>query len=202
MVPKVENPEILSTVDRLVAECEREAGLDVGRIRLLALIETAKAMTIAEEICAAAPERVHTVIFGLGDFSVDIGVDLTVDATELLYARSRVVIAARAARLAPPIDGPWLRLEDQDGLVADSLRSRQLGFQGRVIVYPPQVEPAQRAYADLPEEEARIQREIVRAFDAALAEGLASIRVEGRFIDYPLYYRAKHKLKLYDALHA
>jgi citrate lyase subunit beta/citryl-CoA lyase len=197
VIPKVESADVLPEVDRLLTRVDPE-----GRIRLLGLIETARGLVAAEAICARAPARVVTVAFGLGDFSVDIGVDLTADAIELLYARSRIVVAARAGGLAAPIDGPWLRLQDNDGLVVDTLRSRQLGYQGRVVVYPPQVEPVQRAYADLPEEEAQLQRDIVEAFEQALADGLASIQVNGRFVDYPLYHRAKHKLRLYDALHA
>src|SRR3954452_8857416 len=140
MIPKIESADVLPEVDRLLARDDPD-----GRIRLLGLVETAKGLVRAEEICAGAPRRVLTVAFGLGDFSVDIGVDLTADATEILYARSRVVVAARAAGLAPPVDGPWLRLQDVDGLVADTLRSRQLGYQGRVVVYPPQVDHVQRA---------------------------------------------------------
>jgi citrate lyase subunit beta/citryl-CoA lyase len=202
VVPKIEDAATLPTVASFVASAERDAGLEAERIRLLGIVESAKGLANVEEICAAAPASVVTIAFGAADFSLDLGVDLTADATEILYARSRVVVAARAAGLAAPIDGPWLALQDVDGLVADTLRSRQLGFQGRVVVYPPQVEHVQRAYADLPAEEAERERRVVAAFEDALAQGLASIQVDGRFVDYPLYHRAKHKLRLYDALHA
>lgn len=202
LVPKIESVDVLPEVDRLLAQAERADGIPVGTIRVLALVETAKGLVAIDEIAASATERVLTLAFGAGDFSVDIGVDLTQDATELLYARSRVVVAARAAGLVPPIDGPYLDLQNVDGLVEDTRRSRQLGFQGRVAVYPPQVEHVQRAYSDLPEEEAERARRVVAAFDEAVAGGVASIQVDGRFVDYPLYYRAKHKLKLYEALRA
>lgn len=80
-----------------------------------------------------------TFCFGQGDFSTDLGVELSPDATEVLYARSRLVVAARAAGLAQPIDGPFLDLKDLDALRTDSERARQLGFQGRITIYPPQV---------------------------------------------------------------
>ena len=73
------------------------AGFRPGAIRMLALIETARGLVHCEEIALAAPRRVLTLIFGLGDFSVDIGVDITPEGDELLYGRSRVVVAARAA---------------------------------------------------------------------------------------------------------
>lgn len=199
MVPKVETPEALVEVDRVLGALERERGLDAGRIRLLALIETAKGLVRCEEIAAAAPERVHTLIFGLGDFTVELGIDITPDATELLYARSRVVVAARAAGLAQPLDGPYLDLQNRDGLVADTVRSRQLGFQGRIVIYPPHVEPVQRTYSQLSKEDLESARRVVAAFESAEAEGSASIQVDGRFVDYPIYRRALHKLRLYEA---
>ena len=200
MVPKVEQPETLPELDRLLAELERERGLPEGHVRLLALIETARGLVRCEDVALAAPPRLLTVVFGLGDFSVDIGVDLTPDATELLYARSRVVVAARAARLRPALDGPYLDLQNVEGLIADTVRSRQLGFQGRVVVYPPQVEHVLRAYSELSPEEAERAQRVVEAFEQAEAGGSASIQVDGRFVDYPIYARAKEKLRLYDAL--
>jgi citrate lyase subunit beta/citryl-CoA lyase len=200
MVPKVERPETLRELDELLVELERERGLAQGHVRLLALVETARGLIRCEEISFAAPQRVVTLVFGLGDFSVDIGVDLTPDATEILYGRSRVVVAARAARLRPALDGPYLDLQNVEGLVADTLRSRQLGFQGRVVVYPPQVEHVHRAYSDLSPADAERAQRVVEAFEEAEAEGSASIQVDGRFVDYPIYVRAKEKLRLYSAL--
>jgi citrate lyase subunit beta/citryl-CoA lyase len=196
MVPKIEQPDTLPEVDRLLEELEREQGLPVGHVHLLPLIETALGLVRCEEIALAAPQRVVTLVFGLGDFSTDLGLDLTPDATELLYGRSRVVVAARAARFRPALDGPYLDLEDVEGLRADTLRSRQLGFQGRVVVYPPQVEPVQRAYAELAQDEVERARRVVEAYEQAEAAGSASIQVDGRFVDYPIYERAKQKLRL------
>ena len=200
MVPKVERPETLPELDLLLARLERERGLPEGHVGLLALIETARGLVRCEEIALAAPPRLVTLVFGLGDFSVDIGVDLTPDATELLYGRSRVVVAARAIGRRPALDGPYLDLQNIEGLAADTRRSRQLGFQGRVVVYPPQVEHVQRIYAELSPEEAERAQRVVDAFEDAEAAGSASIQVDGRFVDYPIYERAKEKLRLYRAL--
>jgi citrate lyase subunit beta/citryl-CoA lyase len=199
MVPKVENVETLRAVDSLVGRLEQEREIPKGQIRLLPLIETALGLVRCEELALSAPERVVTLVFGLGDFSVDIGVDLTREATELLYGRSRVVVAARAAGMAPPIDGPYLDIHDLDGLVENTLLSRRLGFQGRVVVYPAQVDPVQRTYSELSPEEIEQAQRVVAAFEEAEASGLASIQVDGRFIDYPFYYRARHRLRLHEA---
>lgn len=200
MVPKLENAETLAALDELVGRLERERGIAEGQIRFLPLIETAVGLARCEEIACSAPERVVTLVFGLGDFSVDIGVDLTREATELLYARSRVVVAARAAGMPSPIDGPYPDIHDIDGLVENTLLSRRLGFQGRVVVYPAQVDPVQRAYSELSPEEVEQAKRVVEAFEEAEAAGVASIQVDGRFIDYPLYYRARHRLQLHEAL--
>ncbi len=200
MVPKVESPGTLADVDRMLARLEAERGVDAGAIRLLPIVETAAGIVRCEEILFAAPERVVTVVFGLGDFSVDIGVDLTREGTELLYARSRVVVAARAAGMPSPIDGPYPDIHDLEGLYENTLLSRRLGFQGRVVVYPGQVDTVQRAYSELTPEELEQARRIVAAFEEAEAAGIASIQVDGRFIDYPLYYRARHRLRLHEAL--
>ena len=202
MLPKVESSDTLARVDELVAQLERERDIEEGQIRLLPLIETAAGVARCEEIAFSAPDRVLTLVFGLGDFSVDIGVDLTREGTELLYARSRVVVAARAARMPAPIDGPYPDIHDIEGLVDNTLLSRRLGFQGRVVVYPAQVEPVQRAYAELSPEELEHARRVVEAFEAAEAAGLASIQVDGRFVDYPLYHRARHRLRLHDTIAA
>jgi len=200
MVPKVESAETLAEVDGLLARFEAERGIEPGAIRLLPIVETAVGIAHCEEILAKAPPRVVNAVFGLGDFSVDIGVDLTREGTELLYARSRMVVAARAAGLPSPIDGPYPDIHDLDGLYENTLLSRSLGFQGRVVVYPGQVETVQRAYSELSQEELEQVRRVVSAFEEAEAAGLASIQVDGRFIDYPLYYRARHRLRLHEAL--
>jgi citrate lyase subunit beta/citryl-CoA lyase len=198
MVPKVERPSTLVEVDRMLEDFERVGGLEPGSIGILPLVETAAGIVRCEEIAAAATDRLITLVFGLGDFTADVDIDVGPDWTELLYARSRVVVAARAAGLAPPIDGPYLALRDFDGLEADSRRSRRLGFQGRVVVYPPQVDPVRRAYSEVTSEEHSRARRVVEAFELAEAGGSASIQVDGGFVDYPIYRRAQRKRALHD----
>ena len=200
LLPKVEETAALTEVDERLATLEERAGMTRGSIRLIPQIETALGIARVESIAIDAPARVHTLIFGLADFTVDLGIDLTADATEILYARSRVVVAAGAARMAPPIDGPFLLdLQDESGLIADSRRSRQLGFQGRVAIYPPQVSPINRVFSEISEEDLAFAHRVVDGFQAAEANGSASIQIDGRFVDYPIYRRAQHKLRLHAA---
>lgn len=194
MLPKVEDPAALPRIDSVITAAERAAGLPDGSTQLLGLIETARGVVAVDDIAAAAPARTVTLCFGQGDFSADLGIALTPDATEVLYARSRLVVAVRAARLAPPIDGPYLDIRDLDGLRSDSQRSRQLGYQGRIAIHPLQVEVIQSVFGHLTEEQRHQARAIVAAFEEAETRGLASIQVEGTFVDYPIYERAKRML--------
>lgn len=199
MIPKLEDAKTLGQIDDIIADQENQEGMEPGTVRVLALIETAKGLVHSENIAAQAPERLLTLVFGLGDFSTDLGIDLTNDGYELLYARSRVTVAARAAGLPKPIDGPFLDLNDDAGLIADCRRSRHLGFQGRVTVYPPQVDATQHAYSWLSEEEVDQARKVIEAFEESERGGSASIRVDGKFVDYPIYYQALENLKLHEA---
>jgi citrate lyase subunit beta / citryl-CoA lyase len=197
VIPKVETPAQLREVDERLALLEEREGLTPGTIRLIPQIETARGIVRVDEIALQAPARVQTLIFGQADFTADLGIELTPDGDELLYARSRVVVAARAAGLAPPIDGPYLLgLQDEPGLVRDCERARRLGFQGKIVIHPSQVEPVNRVFGAVSPEELAVAREIVTAFEAAEAAGSAAIQVAGRFVDYPIYRQALRKLQL------
>jgi citrate lyase subunit beta/citryl-CoA lyase len=150
VLPRVERENDLRGADAALAGAERAAGLEPGRIRLLPTIESALGVARCEDIMLAAPPRTLTAVLGTADLAADLGLDpdLADEGDELLVARSRVVIACRAAGLAAPLDGPYGRLGDPDGLLRAARRSRRLGFQGRVVVHPEQVAVAQRGYGE------------------------------------------------------
>jgi len=203
VLPKVEDPGELPEVDERIAALELKGGLPSGSIRLLPLIETARGVAQVEAIASRAPVRVLTFGFGPGDLTTDLGIDLTSDATELLYARSRLVIAARAGGLSPPIDGVYLLdLADTVGLIEDTRRGRQLGYQGRAVIHPNQVAPVHEVYSDVSPRELEQAAEIVRGFETAEAAGTGAIQIAGRLIDYPIYRRALQKLRLHAAREA
>jgi citrate lyase subunit beta/citryl-CoA lyase len=199
MVPKVEDHRDLAMAHSALEDAERAAGMEPGAVRLIPLIETARGIAHCEDLADQAPSRTLTLAFGSGDFTTEMGVEPSADGSELAYARGRLVVAARAAGLARPIDGPHLDLLDIDGLERDCARSRQLGYQGRIIVYPPQVAPAQRVYSAMSEEALAHARRVVTAFEEAEARGVASIRVDERFVDYPIYRLARERLRLHEA---
>jgi len=194
MVPKVEDAQLLDQLDDLLAELEAEAGLERGTIRVLPTLETAAGVANAETIATGGGGRVVTLLFGIVDYSRDLDIEVGADAHELLYPRSRVAIAARAAGLRAPLDGPWLDLEDLDGLAEETRRVRALGFGGRIAIYPGQVDVIQRTCSELPESTRERLRRVVEEFERAESEGIASIQVDGRFVDYPVYVHAKQRL--------
>jgi citrate lyase subunit beta/citryl-CoA lyase len=193
MLPKVETSEELRAAIRSISEAERRAKIPPGQIRVLATIETALGLVHVEEIAFCDFQRVLTLVFGGVDFTADLRIDMTRSAEELLYARSRIVIAARAASLASPIDGAFVDLHNADDLLTDSRLSRQLGFQGRVAIHPSQISVIREAYRSSPEEIAHAER-VVSAFESALLNGTASVQVDGRLVDYPVYQHAQRKL--------
>jgi citrate lyase subunit beta/citryl-CoA lyase len=200
VIPKLEDADTLALVDDELRRLESDCGMEPGAVRVIPLVETAAGVMQVGAIAAAATDRVVTLMFGIGDFVADIGVDISTGGDELTYARSRIVVAANGCGLGAPIDGPYLLdLKDVDGLVADSRRARSLGFRGRVVVHPSHVEPVQRAFSELSPDELRRARRIVEAFESAERGGSAALRVDGRFVDYPPYHRAKEQLRLYEA---
>ncbi|MGN6167483.1 MAG: HpcH/HpaI aldolase/citrate lyase family protein [Solirubrobacteraceae bacterium] len=199
VVPKVEGPDSLVAADETLAKTQRTCRPAPGMVVLIALIETPLGIARCEEILLRAPAHTVTAMFGVADFSAALGIELTEEGTELLYARGRLIVATRAAGLAAPIDGPYLRIDDTEGLLQDSRRSRALGFQGRVALHPRQVAPINRAFSELSSEQIAAAKRIVEAFEAAEANGVASIRVAGRFVDYPVYEQARAKLRRHES---
>ena len=119
------------------------------------------------------------------------------DETELVYARSRLVMISRAAAIEPPTDSVWVLLDDEEGLAASVRRAKSLGFQGKSCIHPKQVETINRGFSYVSPEEVARARKIVDAFTEAEARQSASILVDGEFVDYPLVERARQVLQLH-----
>jgi citrate lyase subunit beta / citryl-CoA lyase len=192
ILPKVEAAHELKTIDWLIGELERERGLPKGKIDLIPIIETGRGMQAVFEI-AAAGTRVKRMAFGAGDFTLDMNIEWSRDELELLPYRSAVAQASRAAGIEPPLDTVWIELKDTEGFKASTLRCRQLGYQGKMCIYPDQVPVVNDVFTPGAEDVARAQK-FVAAFKEAERAGLASIQVDGRFIDYPIVYRAQRIL--------
>ncbi len=192
MVPKAESAAQLQVLDWVLTQLERERGLPVGALPLLPIIETALGERQLEALAVASP-RVRRFAFGGADYSLDLGLQWTAGEQEFDYLRSRLVHVSRAAGLAAPIDTVTVQVKEPERFASSAARARQFGLYGKLLIHPDQVALCHEAFAPSAAEVARAQK-IVEAFAAAEAEGVASLRVDGEFIDYPVVEKARRVL--------
>ena len=157
VLPKVETPDQLLTIDWVITQLERDRGLDVGMIDLIPIIETGKGLAVVEEI-AHSPKRVRRLSFGAGDFSLDMNIRWTMEEHELDYARAKIATASRAARLESPLDTVFIHLGALDSLRSSSERARNFGFQGKLCIHPEQIEPVNQVFSPSSEEIQQAER--------------------------------------------
>jgi citrate lyase subunit beta/citryl-CoA lyase len=180
IVPKLESPQQIETV----VDALDRAGL--GHLHLFAGIETAQGVESARELFRP-PVRI--AYFGAEDFVADMGGVRTAENTEVLYARSRVAMAARLGGVLA-LDQVVTALDDEERFLADAAQGRALGFGGKLCIHPAQVTLAHRAFSPTPEEIDRAQR-LLAAYEEATARGEAAIAFEGQMVDEPLARHAR-----------
>ena len=200
ILPKVESAAALQTIDWLLGNLERERGLPPGGIDLVPIIETARGLTQIEAILGAGT-RVRHCAFGAGDFTLDVNMRWSRGEDELAYARARVVTASRAAGIEAPLDTVWVDLHDEEGLEASTRQALGLGFQGKMCIHPNQVGVVNRVFTPTNAEIDFAER-VVAAFAEAEKAGSAAIQLDGKFIDYPIVYRAQRTLDTMAAIRA
>lgn len=192
VLSKAEDAQSVAKLDALLDELPgTDKGMDGGQhwVEVVPLIESARGLYHAYEI-ARASKRIKRLMFGSIDFALDIQAELTADGQELLYARSHLVVASRAAGIGAPIDAVFPNFRDKDGLISETLRAKQLGFQGKLLIHPCQIGPVREVFA--PSREEIVEAEmIVASYQEALAVGIGSISVRGKMVDAPVYERAK-----------
>ena len=204
LVPKVERPEDLHTLDTLLNSVELGANLEPGEIKLEAQIETANGLVNIDAI-AHATERLEALVFGPGDYAasvrmpqISIGTadewDEAYPGHRFHYAMHRIVVAARAADLRA-IDGPVADYGDEEGLRRSSLVARSLGFDGKWCIHPSQVEIVNEVFSPT-ETEIEWAKKIVSAYEEANESGSGSISVDGQMIDAASIKMAQNTLEL------
>ena len=186
LIPKVEHAEQVLEVERHIREIQARVGLD-RPLWLMPILESALGIENAFAIATASP-RLCALTIGLEDYTADLGVARTAEGKESLFARSRVVNAARAAGLQA-IDSVFSDVADMEGLRAWGQNSRALGFEGMGCLHPLQIPVIHEAFAPTPAEIEKAQR-IVAAFEEAQAKGLAVVSLGSKMIDPPVVHRA------------
>jgi len=184
LIPKVESPEQVMAVD----EAARTAAGEEGRRPwLMPILESALGVERALEIASASP-RVAALTIGLEDYTADLGVVKTSAGEESLYARRRLVNAARAAGVEA-IDSVYGDFEDTEGLLSYARRSRAMGFEGMGCIHPRQIPLLHRAFSPGAAEIEKA-RAVVRAFREAEEKGLGVVSLGSKMIDPPVVERA------------
>jgi citrate lyase subunit beta/citryl-CoA lyase len=197
-LPKVESvaevEHTASALDRL----ESGKGMTAGAVEIVLMIESARGVYRCFDLINAS-SRVASTCIGVardGDLQTDLGCGWSIEGTELLYARSKVLLDTRAAGKAWPLDGVFSDLNDEVGLLKDSRLSARLGYVGRTVIHPKQIAPVREAYA-VPEADVAYYQKVVKEFEAVEKTGTAAaITVDGRLVDYAMYQRAKRVLEL------
>lgn len=191
VVPKVESAEQVRWVSGEIESYELANGLPLGGIRLLVGVETARGILNLKEI-VGADKRLEAIIFGGEDFAASVGAVRTPEATELLYARLAVVTACAAFDLQA-IDIVTIDFRNPEIVRAEAEFGAKLGFSGKQIIHPAQVEPVQTAFT--PSDEAvAYARRVVETFEAHQGEGKGAYELDGKMIDLPLLKNAQKAL--------
>lgn len=196
-LPKSESREDIRKAEALLTDAEKKSGLADGSVAILALVETAKGIINASEIVSASP-RIIGAGFGAEDFALEMGIHRTKEGSEVLYPRTVLAIACRAANVLA-IDSVYTDVRDTDGLVRETRAIAQLGFQGKAVIHPDQVDPVNQVFVPSDEEVAQARR-VVQAFAAAVEQGQASVSLDGSMVDAPVAERAKKLLARADAI--
>jgi len=197
VLPKASTTDDVTHLHDRLADVEGNVhqGHETG---ILPIVETAAGVLSAREI-ASASARVRSLLFGAADLSMQLQVDTTADGDELLHARSHVVLAAAAAGVGRPLDGPYLRLDDPAGMRRSTEHARRLGFGGKAVIHPEQLETVTSVFTPS-SGQVRWALAVDEAFANAKRHGRASIRLDdGTFVDYPVARRARAILAEADA---
>jgi citrate lyase subunit beta / citryl-CoA lyase len=189
ILPKVSGPAAVVWLDVLLGQLERSAGLEPGRIGIEAQIEDAAGLAAVEAIAAASP-RLISLVFGPADFMASIGMrSLTVGGQPEGYAFDahyyplmRILVAAKARGLQA-IDGPYARIHDADGLRAAAGSVAALGYDGKWVLHPAQVDIVNAAFTPAPADYARAVRMLDAYKQATLVDRRGAVMLDGEMID-------------------
>ncbi|MGH2966468.1 MAG: HpcH/HpaI aldolase/citrate lyase family protein [Solirubrobacterales bacterium] len=201
VLPKVEDRSEISNAAHLIGDLERESGLEPGVVKLIGAIESARGLHRCAEI-AEADARMIALFFGAEDFAFDLGLPVSRSGPgrELLYARSAVVNAGAMARLQV-VDQVWTDFHDLAGLQADAVAGRDMGFTGKCLIHPVQIEIVNKVFAPSPQEVALAQR-VVAAYEEALAAGVGAVMLGGQLVELPVVLRAQRTLRVHASVSA
>ena len=200
VLPKAESADQLRAIGERISECERRAGMKVGALDLMPIVETARGIESSAAIAGACP-RVRRLAFGGGDYTTDLDLTWTPEEHELAYARARLTHGSRVAGIEPPVDTVVIQVKDVERFRRSAQNGRRMGFAGKLCIHPDQVLPCNETFTPT-RAEVEQARAVIRAFEQAEAQGSASIQLDGQVIDYPIVYKAQRVLALVERVEA
>lgn len=183
MYPKSTKPEDVYFIGKLLETIEYEKGYPIGTFKLIPLIETAGAVISIKDICTAS-ERVIAVAFGCEDYVTDMEGKHDLEGTSILTARNLIAIGARSCGVLP-IDTVHIRVHDLEDLEKNLILSRNLGFEGMLVLSPKELPLVNKYYSPTSDEVAWAE-EMIELANAAKKEGKGVAMKDNKFIGPPM----------------
>lgn len=192
MIPKASIDDI-SEVDRKLRRIEEEQGFYIGTIKLIPIIETAFGLEKVYEIIMTS-KRVEAVLLGGEDLTSDFEINRTKTGEEIFYARCRISAACRAAGV-DAIDTPFTDINDMEGLIKDTLKAKSLGYKGKAVINPRQIDSIHKVFTP-DSREIKYALRVLEARDEALGKGIGVFSMDGKMVDAPVISRAVRIIEL------
>lgn len=193
LIPKVESPLQIEEMASFTSKLEAKENRKSPKAFFIPIIESSKGVTNLVGISGAS-DRILTLAFGAADFVNDMGFLSMPDRFAINSLKFRIAVVARAAGLKPPHDSPFFNIYDEKGLIEETLQAKALAYGGKHAIHPLQVKVIKDLFK-VDEDELREAKKVVKEFEEANMKGIASVQVEGKMVDYPIYYRAKKLLE-------
>ena len=190
-VGKINTPADVVVISEAIARLEPEHNITKGSIKLVLWIETAVGILNAHQILSS-DDRIIAAAFGAEDFTNDMEIERNEDDREILFPRSQVAIAARAAGVLA-LDTPFFGFRDPDSLKLNSEQSKSIGFKGKFAIHPLQVEIINQCFSPSKKEISHAM-EVIKVFEEAAANGRGSTSLNGQVVDVPVVKRAESLL--------
>ena len=197
LLPKTGTAQDALAADDYMTEVERKLGMEPNTVGLMPLIETAMGVENAFAI-ASCTKRVRALFLGAEDLTADLQCKRTKEGREIEYARTRLVVAARAAGV-DVYDTPFTDVNDDEGIVKDAEYAKALGFTGKSSISPRHVEVINRVFSPTIKE-IEYAYEVLEAIEEAKAQGKGAIALYGKMIDAPIVARAERTIAAAEAL--
>ena len=196
MPPKINSKEDIEIVASYMEEVEKRHDIKEAT-PIIALIETALGVENAYEI-ARSSDRVIGIFLGAEDLTADLRCERTKEGAEILYARGRMVMAARAANIAV-YDTPFTDVNDDEGLIKDTEFAKSLGFSGKAAISPRHVMAINEIFSPSLEE-IEYAQEVMDIIREAEEQGKGAVSLRGKMIDAPIVERARQTLEMAKAI--